>query len=315
MWKNSSSGPSLRVMACACLAAMALASCGGGSTGSGVGADSGASQANASAALSETSIGSGTLASTGSVQPTTTPSTDSTTVQAGSASATAVTTVSASTAPQVIEYYGDSTIWGYGSGTGVRVATPAPAAFAAALPASGNYDVRNEGVNGSTACKLLNGADTRHPAWSQQMANSAASIVIMNFAINDEWQDDLTTYKSCLTQLARQAKSYGKKVIFETPNPTRDSGPYGLDVYVNAMKSVAVQERLPVIDLYQYLTNYLNGQSPLSICPDGLHPTDAVYVMKGKYAASAFSVFSLFFCRCFLFLRPHFFWCVFCVVL
>lgn len=175
----------------------------------------------------------------------------------------------------------------------MRVATPAPAAFAAALPASGNYDVRNEGVNGSTACKLLNGADTRHPAWSQQMANSAASIVIMNFAINDEWQDDLTTYKSCLTQLARQAKSYGKKVIFETPNPTRDSGPYGLDVYVNAMKSVAVQERLPVIDQYQYLTNYLNGQSPLSICPDGLHPTDAVYVMKGKYAASAFSALSL----------------------
>jgi lysophospholipase L1-like esterase len=188
----------------------------------------------------------------------------------------------------VIEYYGDSTIWGYASGSGARVATPAPAAFAEALPASPKYDVHNEGVNGTTSCELLNGTDGRHPAWDTQMAASQAAIVIINHAINDQWKMDVATYKSCLTSLARKAKSRGKKVIFETPNPTRDSGADSLDVYVNAMKAVAAQEQLPVIDQYKYLTSYLNGQSPYAICPDGLHPTAEVYIMKGKYAASVF---------------------------
>jgi len=89
--------------------------------------------------------------------------------------------------------------------------------------------------------------------------------------------------------LAQTAKQYGKQMIFETPNPTRDSGPGGLDTMVAAMKEVASQEGVPVIDQYQYLTNYLNGASPYSICPDGLHPTDAVYIMKGQYAASVFT--------------------------
>ena len=48
-----------------------------------------------------------------------------------------------------------------------------------------------------------------------------------------------------------------------------------------------------VIDQYQYLKDYLAGANPLSICPDGLHPTDAVYVMKGQYAARVFPTLGL----------------------
>jgi hypothetical protein len=58
---------------------------------------------------------------------------------------------------------------------------------------------------------------------------------------------------------------------------------------VNAMKEVAAQEQVLVIDQYKYLTNSLHGQSTCTICPDGLHPTDAVYSMKG----STQGVFSL----------------------
>lgn len=203
------------------------------------------------------------------------------------------TTTSTPATGQVIEYYGDSTIWGYSSGSGTRVATPAPAAFAAALPAARNYSVINEGVNGSTACQLLNGTDGRHPAWDTQMASSKASIVILNHAINDEWKEDLATYRGCLASLSQKARQHGKKIVFETPNPTRDSGVNGLDVYVNAMKAVATQEGAPVIDQYKYLSAYLNGQSAYTICPDGLHPTDAVYILKGKYAASAFASMGL----------------------
>lgn len=192
-----------------------------------------------------------------------------------------------STTPQTvtIDYYGDSTVWGYRSGSGGQVTTPAPAAFAAALPTTTRYVVRNEGVSATTACQLLNGTDGKHPKWETQLANSPASVVIVNHAINDEWQMDLATYKGCLTSLAQKARQAGKKIVFETPNPTRDSYASGLDTWAQAMRDVARAQSVPVIDQYQYLKEYLVGASPLTICPDGLHPTDAVYIMKGKYAA------------------------------
>ncbi|HYC43611.1 MAG TPA: SGNH/GDSL hydrolase family protein [Noviherbaspirillum sp.] len=194
---------------------------------------------------------------------------------------------------QVIEYYGDSTIWGYQSQTGERVAKPAPAVFAESLPNPGRFEVRNEGVNGSTACALLHGTDGRHAPWREQMAKSKARYVFVNFAINDQWKDDLATYTGCLRSLARVAKAHGKQMIFETPNPTRDSGPDSLDVYVNAMRRVAMEEAVPLIDQYRYLTERLDGQSHTTLCPDGLHPSDAGYVLKGRFAAKMFARYFL----------------------
>lgn len=257
-----------------------LAACGGGGSGaagSGTAAaastqvsDSSATQNTSAASTSQTAASTSTAPTSTSTPTATTPAPTSTT--------------------QLVEYYGDSTIWGYASGIGGQVATPAPLAFAHSLPTSPiKYDVHNEGVSGTTACQLLNGTDGVHPAWDTQMTNSSATYVIVNHAINDEWKYDVATYQSCLHSLARTAKAHGKTIIFETPNPTRDSGSTGLDVYVNAMKTVAGQEQAPVIDQYAYLTAYLNGQSPYTICPDGLHPTDAVYIMKGQYAAQVFA--------------------------
>lgn len=169
---------------------------------------------------------------------------------------------------------------------------PAPAVFASALPQYGlptTYSVRNEGVSGTTACQLLNGTDGKHPAWDTQLANTSASIVIVNFAINDEWKYSLSTYQGCLTSLAQKAKAKGKRIIFETPNPTRDSAPNALDVWVSAMRTIAAQQGASVIDQYAYLKSYLAGASVYTICPDGLHPTEDVYRMKGEYAAKVFA--------------------------
>lgn len=192
-----------------------------------------------------------------------------------------------------IDYYGDSTIWGYKSGGGGKVANPAPTVFAEALPQyhlPTQYTVRNEGVNGSTACQLLSGTDGVHPAWDTQMSKTSASIVIINHGINDQWKDgSIDAYKACMTSLAQKAKAHGKRVIFETPNPTLNSYPNGLDKWVDAMRAVASEQDLQTIDQYSYLKAYLNGASVYTICPDGEHPTDAVYAMKGKYAASVFA--------------------------
>lgn len=189
----------------------------------------------------------------------------------------------------VIEYYGDSTVWGYASGSsGAQVARPAPQVFAESLPTRARYEVRNHGVSGSTACELLNGMDGKHPPWQEQMSKSSARFVILNHAINDQWKVDIPTYQKCLGALARTARNSGKQIIFETPNPTRDSGPGGLDAYVAAMKEVAAHERVPVIDQYSYLGRMLRGRSPLMFTPDGLHPSEPVYALKGTFAAQAF---------------------------
>lgn len=189
----------------------------------------------------------------------------------------------------LIEYYGDSTVWGYASGSdGQQVARPAPQVFADTLAGRLRVEVRNHGVSGSTACSLLHGADGKHPEWDKQMAVSRASFVILNHAINDQWKYDVATYRGCLRRLAQVARARGKQVVFETPNPTRDSGAGGLDVYVEAMKEVARQEHVPVIDQYGYLSKVLAGRDPRSIAPDGLHPSDATYELKGRFAAQAF---------------------------
>lgn len=190
----------------------------------------------------------------------------------------------------VIEYYGDSTVWGYASGSEAeRVARPAPQVFAETLRSRVPVEVLNRGVNGSTACGLLEGRDGRHPPWNEQMQASSARFVILNHAINDQWQVDLPTYRDCLRRLAQGARLHGKQIVFETPNPTRDSGAGGLDVYVEAMREVARQEGVPVIDQYAYLMRYLEGRNPALLAPDGLHPSAEVYVLKGRFAAQAFA--------------------------
>jgi lysophospholipase L1-like esterase len=188
------------------------------------------------------------------------------------------------TSSQIIEYYGDSTIWGYQTYSGTQVETTAPEAFAAALPTSPiRYAVVNEGVSGSNACQLRDGTDGTHPDWITQMASSQASVVVINHAIN-HIGTDIEAYKACLRSLAQGATARGKRVLFETPNPITSGG---LGDYVQAMKDIAAQQNIPVIDQYQYLMEQFNGDAS-RIAPDGLHPTEEVYVMKGRYAASVF---------------------------
>jgi lysophospholipase L1-like esterase len=191
----------------------------------------------------------------------------------------------------LIEYYGDSTIWGWKTNSadtsqGDPVATPAPAAFAAALPTTPKYDVVNEGQSGSTACGLLRGEDGKHPAWDEQLDKNKGKWVIINHGINDQKTYSLDTYTDCLRQLVKKAKAKGREVILETPNPIV---PANLDSHVQAMKNVASQEGAKVIDQYKMLTDYLGGRAISEICPDGLHPTQEVYIMKGQFAAKEFT--------------------------
>jgi hypothetical protein len=213
------------------------------------------------------------------------------TAQTGSTAVPLTSTAAPSTTTQAIDYYGDSTVWGFASGSaGTQVDRPPPVIFAAQLPASARYVVRNEGVSRTTACQLLQGTDGVHPDWQTQMRNSTAKFVIINHAINDQRQDigeSVPAYKACLVALSQIAKQQGKRVIFETPNPT-DQSSTGLDQYVVAMREAAASERLNLIDQYAFLMTRLNGADVRTLMPDGTHPSDSTYELKALFAASEF---------------------------
>lgn len=197
---------------------------------------------------------------------------------------------------QVIEYHGDSTVWGYRSNTDAElVDVPAPAAFAADLP--GYHEVRNMGVNRTTACDLLEGTGPydvlweQYTSWQDHMAVSDATVVIINHGINDMSAYDTTRYRSCLNQLVDVAQANGKVVILETPNPVADAsdGRQIID-YVEAMREVAEQQGAYLIDQYAQLREEFEA-NPTEVCPDGVHPSEEVYIQKGQFAAAEFATF------------------------
>jgi lysophospholipase L1-like esterase len=207
---------------------------------------------------------------------------------------------------QVIDYYGDSTIWGWDGESGgqqARVQTPAPQVFDSAL-ANPAHTVNHEGLgqNGQTACQLLRGPDgnpqdapnpnpTQGKDWATLMQESNATVVILNHGINDFNGADTASrttpdeYGNCLRELARIARDAQKFVIFETPNPISTPG---LENYVQTMRNVASQLSIPVVDQHDYLTKLLAGNDAGTLMPDGLHPNQSTYRLKGEFAADEF---------------------------
>lgn len=194
--------------------------------------------------------------------------------------------------PQTIDYYGDSTIFGWRTSASDQVATTAPEAFDAALPNSSMHTVTNRGLSGQTACELLNGINLERN-WAAEMDQSSATVVILNHGINDAVSGNsvpVQQYASCLTDLARMAKERGKRVVFETPNPIAEDA--NLAPYVQTMRDVASAESLSLIDQHNYLNQKYAGDANV-ITRDGLHPRDEIYIEKGQYAASVFDDFTV----------------------
>lgn len=194
--------------------------------------------------------------------------------------------------PQIIDYYGDSTIFGWRTSASDQVDTTAPEAFAAALANSSTHTVTNKGLSGQTACELLNGVNVERN-WLAEMEQSSATVVILNHGINDAVSENGVSegdYRSCLTQLARIADEEGKRVVFETPNPIGEDA--SLAPYVEIMRDVAETEGLLLIDQHDYLNQKYAGDAGV-ITRDGLHPTDEIYIEKGKFAAREFNDFTV----------------------
>jgi lysophospholipase L1-like esterase len=187
-----------------------------------------------------------------------------------------------------VDYFGDSTAHGDIGGTPYQVAQPPSNVMDANLPT--NYVVRNEAVGGASVIELLNGTDGVHADWKTTVSKTAAKYILMNYAINDSYETFTTptTYKANYAKAIDIARAYGKIVILQTSNPTNNDAK--TQTYVTAMKEVAAEKGVAVIDQYTYLKQYMatNNLGVYQITNDGIHPTQATYLLEGQYAARRF---------------------------
>lgn len=189
--------------------------------------------------------------------------------------------------PVIINYYGDSTVWGYVSGAGGQVANPTPKVVQGAFP---SYVIRNKGYNSVSSKEVFedSGDMANFPGeggWYDQMRQIDCTHVLFNFALNDMNEGrPIGDYTYYITNMVLQARQFGRKPIIVTPNPVSNGN---VAPYVQAMKDVAVAQNCPIIDVYAWAQGYLasNGISMATWVPDGTHPSAQAYIDIGNYVA------------------------------
>ncbi|PEM33761.1 GDSL-type esterase/lipase family protein [Bacillus wiedmannii] len=195
----------------------------------------------------------------------------------------------------VIDCFGDSTYWGLKIGGG-RVDIPAPAMLEKILQdyyGNTTITVNNRGVNGNQTTNILRSLEN-------EMKNSVAQIVYFNPGLNDltganptgvsDPKINAEQYRQNLRLMVTIARKYNKVVILDSPNvqlANHGGGDFqfrmeGTQQFSNTMKQVATELNVPFIN-QQYLTNkYLQGALNVpNAFPDGLHPSQDVYIQKG----------------------------------
>lgn len=186
-----------------------------------------------------------------------------------------------------IAYWGDEVIFGL-DGSYNNVATPPTVTFDNDLS---NFTVTNEGVSDNTTTRCLAGTDTLHTALTTWLAAHARTYFICQLGMWDHYIDSgitTTQYQTNLEDIVDAVRAAGQIIIFETFNETNIEGTVA--PYRAVMNSVATAKSVPVIDQFTYLYNYriANGLSVADMFPNGYHPTQAVYTMKGHYGATRF---------------------------
>ena len=115
--------------------------------------------------------------------------------------------------------------------------------------------------------------------WAQQMANSTAQIVAVNFCINDSnpaFKESTDTYRALLVQIIDIARAAGKVIVLVEPNRVE---PYWLPDtphYVSVMRDVAAEMSVPLVPNFAYP----------AVIPDGVHPDAATYAAMGERMAA-----------------------------
>ena len=193
-----------------------------------------------------------------------------------------------------IAVYGDSTTEGWVSVEGGAFLTsknvPALLQEMIRRDINPNAVVYNKGVGGTQASQILLGLDGRNQAWDVEMSQTDASIVMINFSLNDAYFNQVPTpglvtegpkeYEYILRKMVKTAKSFGKKVVLLTPNPVcKEPRLSVLPYYVERIKNVAAAEQVSLVDHFYETQQENNWQTQLADC---VHPSEAMYADKAR---------------------------------
>ena len=159
-----------------------------------------------------------------------------------------------------------------GSGLPVGVTPNEPVALQALLQKQfkdSGITVQNNATGGlaSSLMNELDGMDGGGPPTPQRLAESPASIVIEEHAVNDALGGEtLSDYQGYLAQWILDARAAGKTPILEEPGPVCDGQHPLLPQYVAAIDAAAQQYGVVLIQQYNYISSIQGWQSHMANC-------------------------------------------------
>lgn len=195
-----------------------------------------------------------------------------------------------------IDCEGDSTMFGATSNnTGVQDPNNAPATLRTTL--NNLYGVtpvvNNNGVSGATMADMINGTGGYTQPYATRIATSSANIIYCNHGINDSQLNlAIDGYQTNLITFISLCRKYNKVPILVTPNinPTNitlitEAKSKRLGAYVDVMRKVAKIYDVDLVDNYYYYQKTTRMVSPITLVPDGAHPSSEGYKMSGRNMA------------------------------
>lgn len=142
----------------------------------------------------------------------------------------------------------------------------------------------NVAVGGTTSPQWLYAQGAIGVTWEARMAATDARIVVINTGINDVFIPGLSwlDYRWCYAEFARLARAAGKLPVYMTPTPINDAHLGSLWEFQHAMKALAAETSVPVINAWDAVV----AAAPQwqSLLPDNIHPNDAMYRLMASIA-------------------------------
>lgn len=133
-------------------------------------------------------------------------------------------------------------------------------------------NVRNMGFSGDTT-------KTAYEHWNK----SDSDVVLMMFGTNDSTYQTIKEFIRYYRLLIERELKNGTAVILLTPPKTKDSASVGIDVYAQAVKTLASENNLPLIDMIELTSNI-----DASLYSDAAHFNTDGYKFIGARLSSLF---------------------------
>jgi len=197
-------------------------------------------------------------------------------------------------------FYGNSALYGYKAfspSPADQVAVPPPAAMQSLmsqlqLP----FTAFNRAISSTSLASMLDGTDGSGSTFAEKVNSGGidhdANIIYCNHAINDARANvDIDTYRQNLVEFIRLCRNNNIVPVLVTPNPNpptftvTEEDSRRLVFFSDAMKSVAEEYAVDLVDQYLYFERSQAVESMVSMVPDGIHPSDNMYVLSGQNLA------------------------------